>query len=100
MKNKQLELYIKDRDYILKNLETISFEEIKQWCIKWKTPMPLPLFLKEELVKGALHKARLGLTKLTNASDKELEELKEKSRKALDKLKWSDNFSIEYKDRV
>lgn len=88
MNDKRLEEYIIDRDFILKNIENLSLIEIIDFCIRWKLPMPMPLFEYEEQVKGSLHKARLGIIKLTDTTEEELEELKQKSKEALDKLGW------------
>ena len=84
-----LTAYIEDRDRVLANIETITLEQVVAYCNRWKLPMPYPLFTKEEWVKGSLHKARLGLWKLTGVSDEEFKELQKKSREYLDKLGWS-----------
>lgn len=85
---KRFKEWIKDRDRILKNLETETLDDIIEYCKKWKLEMPQPLFSKEEWVKGSLHKARLQTTKLTNTTDKKLKELQQKSKEELDKLGW------------
>ena len=84
--------WLKERDELLKNLETKTLGDIIKYCNNWKIPMPSKLFENEEQVKGSLHKARLGLTKLTDTTDEELKELQDKSRKALDKLGWDYNI--------
>lgn len=87
-KMNKLNEYIKDRDYMIKNIENLKLEDFKNYCKKWKLLMPMPLFTKEEWVKGSFHKARLNVTKLRNTTPGELKELQEKSKKALDKLGW------------
>ena len=81
--------FIKHRDYILANIENITLSEIKNYCKQYDKSIPSMLLNNEEYLRGALHKGRLNVTHLYGISDEKLNELKELSKQALDKLGWT-----------
>ena len=84
---KVLELadFIKERDFILANIEILTIDEIKEHCNKYDIPIPND----ETAIIGGLHKARLGVTRLNKVSDSQLKRLQNNSKRWLDKIGWS-----------
>ena len=65
----QLNEFIKDRDTILSHLDKPDYQEIENYCKKYKIPMPSDSIT----ILAGLHKARLQVTTIPK-------ELKEKSK--------------------